>query len=60
MKTLTRYLLEKYFKNFIIVLLSLEIFFVGIDYLQNFKSIPDSANLQLLYVLYKSWNGRFV
>lgn len=55
MKTLTRYLLEKYFKNFIIVLLSLEIFFVGIDYLQNFKSIPDSANLQLLYVLYNAF-----
>ncbi len=42
--------------NFIIVLISLEIFFVGIDFLQNFKSIPQSANLQLLYLLY---NGFF-
>ena len=42
--------------NFMIVLISLEIFFVGIDFLQNFKSIPQSANLQLLYLLY---NGFF-
>ena len=56
MNTLTKYLLEKYLKNFIIVLVSLEIFFVGIDYLQNFKNIPASANLQLLYILY---NGFF-
>ncbi len=56
MNTLTKYLLEKYLKNFIIVLVSLEIFFVGIDYLQNFKNIPASTNLQLLYILY---NGFF-
>lgn len=55
MKTLTRYLLEKYFKNFVIVLLALEIFFVGIDYLQNFKMLPDSANLKLLYILYNAF-----
>ena len=56
MSILTRYILKKYLTNFIIVLISLEIFFVGIDFLQNFKSIPQSANLQLLYVLY---NGFF-
>ncbi|WP_198305561.1 LptF/LptG family permease [Arcobacter vandammei] len=55
MSTLTKYLLEKYIKNFIIVLISLEIFFVGIDYLQNFKNIPNSANLQLLYILYNAF-----
>ncbi len=55
MSTLTKYLLTKYLKNFIIVLVSLEIFFVGIDYLQNFKNIPDSANLQLLYIFYNAF-----
>lgn len=56
MSILTRYILKKYLTNFIIVLISLEIFFVGIDFLQNYKSIPQSANLQLLYILY---NGFF-
>ncbi len=56
MNILTNYILKKYLMNFMIVLISLEIFFVGIDFLQNYKSIPQSANLQLLYVLY---NGFF-
>jgi lipopolysaccharide export system permease protein len=55
MSILTKYILKKYLINFIIVLLSLEVFFVGIDILQNFKSLPQSANLQLLYVLYMSF-----
>ena len=55
MSILTKYILKKYLLNFIIVLISLELFFVGIDFLQNFKSIPASANLQLLYVLYNSF-----
>ena len=55
MSILTKYILKKYLLNFIIVLISLEIFFVGIDFLQNFKSIPDSANLQILYVLYMTF-----
>ena len=55
MSILTKYIIEKYLKNFIIILLSLEIFFVGIDFLQNFKSIPQSANLQLLYIFYNAF-----
>lgn len=55
MNLLTKYLLAKYIKNFIIVLVSLELFFVGIDFLQNFKDIPNSANLQLLYLLYNAF-----
>jgi len=38
-----------------IVLVSLELFFVGIDFLQNFKEIPNSANLQLLYFFYNAF-----
>ena len=56
MSILTKYILKKYLLNFIIVLISLELFFVGIDFLQNFKNLPESANLQLLYILY---NGFF-
>jgi lipopolysaccharide export system permease protein len=52
---LTNYVLTKYLKNFIIVLVSLELFFVGIDFLQNFKDVPRSANLQLLYILYNAF-----
>lgn len=55
MSLLTKYLLSKYLRNFIIVLISLEIFFVGIDLLQNLKDLPDSANLQILYVLYNAF-----
>ena len=56
MKIITQFILKKYFINFLIVFASLEFFFVGIDFLQNFKSLPPSANLQLLYLLY---NGFF-
>ena len=55
MKIITKYILKKYLINFLLVLVSLEIFFVGLDYLQNFKAIPDSANLKLLYVLYTAF-----
>jgi len=52
LKIITKYLLSKYVKYFFIILISLELFFVGIDLLQYFKRLPDSANLQLLYVMY--------
>ena len=52
MRIITKYLLKKYIKYFLIILLSLEVFFVGIDLLQNFAKLPASANLQLLYVTY--------
>lgn len=55
MSILTRYIFIKYLRNFFIVLISLEIFFVGIDFLQNYKSIPQSANLQLLYIAYNAF-----
>lgn len=55
MSILTKYILKKYLLNFIIVLISLELFFVGIDFLQNFNKLPNSANLQLLYLLYNSF-----
>jgi len=56
MSLITQYILSKFLKNFFIILISLELFFVGLDFLQNFKKLPESANLQLLYLLY---NGFF-
>lgn len=56
MNILTKFILGKYLKYFFIILVSLEVFFVGIDFLQNLNKLPQSANLQLLYLLY---NGFF-
>lgn len=55
MSILTKYILKKYLLYFIIVLISLELFFVGMDFLQNIKNLPSSANLQLLYLIYNSF-----
>lgn len=55
MSILTKYILQKYLLHFIIVLTSLQLFFVGMDFLQNTKDLPDSANLQLLYLMYNSF-----
>jgi lipopolysaccharide export system permease protein len=57
MSILTKYILKKYLVNFVVVLLSLQLFFIGMDFLQNYKDLPDSANLQLLYLIY---NGFFM
>ena len=55
MSVLTKYILKRYLKNFFLILISLEIFFVLIDYLQNINSLPNSANLQILYIFYTSF-----
>ena len=55
MNIITKYLLLKYLKYFFIILISLELFFVGIDLLQNFSSLPNSANLKLLYLMYNTF-----
>lgn len=51
---MTKYLLKKYLKYILIILISMEIFFLMIDLLENFKDLPNSANLKLLYILYES------
>jgi len=56
-KLITKYLLLKYLKYFFIILISLEIFFMGFDFLQYIDKLPQSANLQLLYLVY---NGFFI
>jgi len=54
MKLYQKYIIFNYLKNFFIIFLSLEFFYVGIDILSNYKNFPDSANLQLLYVVFKT------
>lgn len=55
MSILTKYILKKYLINFLVVLISLQLFFVGMDFFQNSKDLPNSANLQLLYLMYNSF-----
>ena len=54
MKLYQRYIIFNYLKNFFIIFLSLEFFYVGIDALSNYKNFPDSANLQLLYIVFRT------
>lgn len=49
-----RFISGIYLKSFFIVFLALVFFFVGVDLLLNFKDLPNSANLILLYVLFLS------
>lgn len=51
-KLYQRYIISLYLKNFFIIFLALEFFYVGVDFLTNFKDLPDSANLQVLYVIF--------
>jgi lipopolysaccharide export system permease protein len=49
MKIYQKFISKLFFKNFIILFLALELFFTGIDLMQNFKHLPHSANLQIIY-----------
>jgi lipopolysaccharide export system permease protein len=48
------YLSLRYLKIFTIIFLGLILFYVGFDYLQSAKTLPDSANIKLLYVYYNA------
>ena len=53
----SRYLGILYLKYFFLILFSLVLFFVGLDFLQAVKSLPHSANLQILYAMYRFFHG---
>ncbi|CAA6800984.1 MAG: Permease YjgP/YjgQ [uncultured Campylobacterales bacterium] len=53
MKLFNRYILLRYIKFLVIVFFALELFYVGLDLLSNYKDLPNSANLQILYIFYK-------
>lgn len=53
-KLYQRYISFLFLKNFFVIFVALEIFYVGVDLLSNIKNMPTSANLQLLYVYYNA------
>lgn len=52
---LFRYITNHYLKYFLVILLALIAFMVGFDYMANSDRLPDSANLVVLYLMYKSF-----
>lgn len=56
-ETFEKYIVINYLKNFFIIFIALDLFYVGVDILTNYNTIPDSANLQLLYALFQGMNA---
>ncbi len=54
MKAYQKYIIYHYLKNFFIILLALELFYVGVDLLTTYRKLPNSANLQILYTMFQS------
>jgi lipopolysaccharide export system permease protein len=50
-----RYIFLNYLKFFIIILAALSLFLVGFDYMSNASKISSSANLVVIYLVYKSF-----
>lgn len=50
-----RYIAYHYFKYFSVIMIALIFFMVGFDYMENVEKLPDSANLVLIYLMYKSF-----
>jgi len=50
----TKYILIHYLKYFVIILGALSLFLVGFDYMSNASKLPNSANLILIYLVYKT------
>jgi lipopolysaccharide export system permease protein len=46
------YILKKYIKNFFIFLFSLSFLYLLIDLIATFSHLPNSSNLQILYIVY--------
>lgn len=57
MKLFERYIIKNYLKNFFIIFVALDFFYVGVDILTNYANLPESANLQILYALFQGMNA---
>lgn len=57
MRLFERYVVLNYLKHVLVIFVGLDLFYVSVDLLTNYKSIPDSANLQLLYALFQAMNA---
>lgn len=49
-KIYQRYIGWTYIKNVFVIFIGLLLFYTGVDYINNLKDLPESANLQLMYV----------
>ncbi len=50
-----KYISYHYIKYFFIIMLALVVFLVGFDYMENAQKLSKSANLVLIYLVYKSF-----
>jgi len=50
-----KYISLHYIKYFLIILIALVVFMVGLDYMENAEELSKSANLLLIYLVYKSF-----
>lgn len=57
MKLFERYIIKNYLKNFFVIFVALDCFYVGVDILTNYANLPESANLQILYALFQGMNA---
>ncbi len=57
MRLFEKYIVRNYLKNFFVIFIALDLFYVGVDLLTNYNNIPDSANLQILYALFQGMNA---
>lgn len=57
MKLFEKYIIQNYLKNFFVIFIALDLFYVGVDLLTNYNNIPDSANLQILYAIFQGMNA---
>jgi lipopolysaccharide export system permease protein len=53
----TAYIVTKYIKIFLIILVGLSFFYVILDYVQISHKLPKPANIQLLYIYYRFLNS---
>ncbi len=54
MKIYQRFVITNYIRNLFVIFLALEFFYVGIDLLTNYHKLPNSANLQILYIIFQA------
>ena len=54
MDILQRFVVKRFLFFFTIIFISLEFFFVTIDFVQHMHSLPNSINLKVLYIFYNS------
>jgi len=57
MKQVSIFLIKEYFKLFFIIFAALLSFFVGIDYMQQYAKLPDSANMHVLYLFFNAYQS---